>query len=248
MNLSGKIALVTGGTSGIGRATADRLAQAGAQVIVIGRPGPRLSEVAEALRASGGEALPVDVTDPGALAQVMSEVKRRHGRLDVLVVSAGVSNAPPIGALDVARYDALMDVNVKGATFAFVHALPVLADGASVVFIGSVGGRKGQPGDPLYAGSKAFVRAFARSAGTDPELLRRRIRVNCVSPGPIETPLTHQATSSAEVRAYVEDQLVPMRRWGRPEEVAEAVLFLASDAASFTTGAELTVDGGMAHA
>jgi NAD(P)-dependent dehydrogenase (short-subunit alcohol dehydrogenase family) len=248
MDLSGKIALVTGGTSGIGRATADRLAQAGARVLVIGRPGPRLSEVAEALRGSGGEALPVDVTDPGALAQVMSEVKRRHGRLDVLVVSAGVSNAPPIGALDVARYDALMDVNVKGATFAFVHALPVLADGASVVFIGSVGGRKGQPGDPLYAGSKAFVRAFARSAGTDPELLRRRIRVNCVSPGPIETPLTHEATSSAEARAYVEDRLVPMRRWGRPEEVAEAVLFLASDAASFTTGAELTVDGGMAHA
>ena len=178
----------------------------------------------------------------------MADVQRRHGRLDVLVVSAGVSNAPAIAELDLVRYSALMDVNVKGATFTFVRALPLLADGASVVFIGSVGGRKGQPGDPLYAGSKAFVRAFARSAGTDPELLRRKIRVNCVSPGPIETPLTHEATDNPEVRAYVEERLVPMKRWGRAEEVAEAVLFLASNAASFTTGAELTVDGGMAHA
>ena len=247
MELAGKIALITGGTSGIGLASALRLARAGAFVIAVGRSGPRLAAAAEALGASG-EVLAADVADPEQIARAMAEVRARHGRLDVLVVNAGVSNAPEISALTGARYDALMNVNVKGATFAFVHALPLLAEGASVIFIGSVGGRKGQPGDALYAGSKGFVRAFARTAGTDPALLSRKIRVNCLSPGPIETPLTYDATSRPEVRAYVEDQLVPMKRWGRAEEVAEAVLFLASNASSFTTGADLTVDGGMAHA
>jgi NAD(P)-dependent dehydrogenase (short-subunit alcohol dehydrogenase family) len=146
----------------------------------------------------------------------MDQVRGRHGRLDVLVVNAGVSSAPAISDLDLDHYDALMDVNCRGATFTFVHALPLLAEGAPVVFVGSVGGRKGQPGDALYAGSKGFVRAFARSAGTDPTLLARGIRVNVVSPGPIETPLTHAATADPEVRV--------------------------------TTGSEITVDGGMAHA
>jgi NAD(P)-dependent dehydrogenase (short-subunit alcohol dehydrogenase family) len=232
MLLSGKIAVVTGGTSGIGLATARRLAEEGARVVVVGRTG--------ALRA--------DVSKPDEIAAAMEKVRDQHGRIDVLVVSAGVSNAPAIGELDVARYDALMDVNCRGATFTFVRALPLLAKGASVVFVGSVGGSKGQPGDALYAGSKGFIRAFARNAGTDPALLARGIRVNVVSPGPIDTPLTHAATSVPEVSAYVEQQLVPMKRWGRAEEVAEAILFLASGASSFTTGGEITVDGGMAHA
>jgi NAD(P)-dependent dehydrogenase (short-subunit alcohol dehydrogenase family) len=247
MKLAGKNALVTGGTSGIGLATSMRLAREGAHVVVVGREGTRLHEAARALEGRG-EALAADVSRPESIAAAMEKVRARHGRLDVLVVNAGVSNAPAVGALDPARYDALMDVNCKGATFTFVHALPLLAEGASVVFVGSVGGRKGQPGDALYAGSKGFIRAFARNAGTDPELLRRKIRVNVVSPGPIETALTHEATSRPEVRAYVEEQLVPMRRWGQADEVAEAILFLASSASSFTTGAELTVDGGMAHA
>jgi NAD(P)-dependent dehydrogenase (short-subunit alcohol dehydrogenase family) len=167
--------------------------------------------------------------------------------LDILVVNAGVSNAPPLHALSPQAYDALMDVNCKGAVFTFVSALPLLADGAAVIFVGSVAGRKGQPGDALYAGSKGFIRAFARNAGTDPDLLRRRIRVNMVAPGPIDTALTAAATSDPAISAYVEG-LVPMQRWGRPEEVADAILFLASDASRFTTGAEITVDGGMAHA
>lgn len=112
--------------------------------------------------------------------------------------------------------------------------------------MGSVAGRKGQPGDPLYAGSKGFIRAFARNAGTSPDLMTRRIRVNVVSPGPTETALTEGATADPGVRAYVEG-LIPMRRWGQPEEVAEATLYLASPASAFTTGADLTVDGGMAY-
>ncbi len=117
---------------------------------------------------------------------------------------------------------------------------------ASVVFVGSVAGRKGQPGDALYAGRKGFLRAFVRNAGTDPTLSARRFWVNSVAPGPIATPMTAPAVQEPAVSAYVEG-LIPLRRWGRAEEVAAAILYLASDAASFTTGAELTVDGGMAH-
>jgi NAD(P)-dependent dehydrogenase (short-subunit alcohol dehydrogenase family) len=243
--LSGKIALITGGTSGIGFAAAGRLAAAGARVIVTSRDCSRLQAPAKQFPADM-EAIPADVSDLESLAGLMTQVKARHGRLDVLIINAGVSNAPPIQELDLQAYDNLMGVNCKGAVFTFVKALPLLADGASVVFIGSVAGRKGQPGDALYAGSKGFIRAFARNAGTDPEILRRRIRINTVAPGPIETPLTQAATANKEIRDYVED-LIPMRRWGRAEEVAEAIFFLASDASSFTTGAEITVDGGMAH-
>jgi NAD(P)-dependent dehydrogenase (short-subunit alcohol dehydrogenase family) len=241
-----RIALITGGTSGIGLATARRFIEAGAQVLVVGRDGDRLNAAAHSLGARA-TALAADVADPADLARLMAAVKRGFGRIDALIVNAGVSNAPWIGDLDPAGYAALIDVNCRGATFTLVHALPLLADGAAIVFTGSVAGRKGQPGDALYAASKGFIRAFARNLATDPRLLRRRIRVNVVSPGPILTPLTEQASANAEVSAYVEG-LVPMGRWGRAEEVAEAIFFLSSDAASFTTGADFTVDGGLAYA
>jgi NAD(P)-dependent dehydrogenase (short-subunit alcohol dehydrogenase family) len=231
--LNGKTALVTGATSGIGAATVRALRALGATVLATGR------------RAEG--ALRADLSRLDDLDALMREVQTAVGHLDILVVNAGVSHAPDLADLSLATYDALMNVNVRGAVFTFVRALPLLADGASVVFVGSVAGRKGQPGDALYAGSKGFIRAFVRNAGTDPKLLARRIRVNVVAPGPTDTELTKDAVSDAHVSAYVES-LVPMHRWGRASEVANAITFLASDQSSFTTGAELTVDGGMAHA
>jgi NAD(P)-dependent dehydrogenase (short-subunit alcohol dehydrogenase family) len=246
MTFSGKIALVTGGTSGIGLATVEKLIAAGAYVIAVGRAPDHLA-TARAAMGPRGEALSCDLASPDDIARMMDGVRTRHGRIDLLVVNAGVSDVPAIGDLTPADYDRLVDINCRGATFTFVHALPLFADGAAVVFTGSVSGRKGQPGDPLYAASKGFVRAFVRSAGTDRDLLKRRIRVNVVSPGPIATPLTRNATDDAEARVWVEG-MIPMNRWGEPGEVADAILFLLSDAARFTTGADLTVDGGMAHA
>ena len=245
MTFEDKVALVTGATSGIGFAAAERLAKSGAHVVATGRSASRLRN-ARSMLGEQGEALCCDVAEPAKIVQLMNMVKLQHGRIDVLVINAGVSNAPALGELTPESYTRLMDVNCRGAVFTFVHALPLLAQGASVVFVGSVAGSRGQPGDPLYAGSKGFIRAFARTAGTAPEILARGIRVNVVSPGPIETPLTRDATANDDIRVHVEG-LIPMRRWGQAREVAEAILFLASSAASFTTAAEITVDGGMAH-
>ncbi len=247
MQLEGKIALVTGGTSGIGLATARCFIAQGATAIVTGREGERLRDAGLDL-GEQASTIAADMADPRDIDRLMKIVGEKHGRLDVLVVNAGISNAPPLRDLDPPAYAALMDVNCRGATFTFVHALPLLSRGAAVVFVGSVGGRKGQPGDALYAGSKGFIRAFARSLGTDPEILSRGIRINVVAPGPIDTPLTAPVTSNPQADEYVRQQLVPMKRWGHAEEVANAILFLSSQASSFTTGAEITVDGGMAHA
>lgn len=245
MIMQGKVVVITGGTSGIGLATVELMKAQGATVVVLGRNGARL-DAAAALVRPDGVALPCDVSDPASIGTTIKAVEERYCRIDALVVAAGVSHAPDIGELAPEQYASLMDVNCRGAVFTFVHALPILADKASVVFVGSVSGRRGQPGDPLYAGSKGFIRAFARSAGTNPDILAKGIRVNVVSPGPIATPLTQAVVDDPDSDAYVKN-MVPMHRWGHATEAAQAILFLTSDASSFTTGADLTVDGGMAH-
>lgn len=245
MQFHGKTALVTGGTSGIGLATAHSLIEAGATVTITGRNVDRLLDARGKL-GQGTGAIAADMTDPQDIDRLMAEIRTCHGQLDISVVNAGVAHGPPIDRLDATAYAALMNVNCRGAALAFAGALPSLAQGAAVIFVGSVAGRKGQPGDALYAGSKGFIRAFARNLGTDPDLLARGIRVNVVSPGPIDTPLTAEAVANPQADAFVKE-FVPMKRWGRADEVASAILFLASDQSSFITGAEITIDGGMAH-
>jgi NAD(P)-dependent dehydrogenase (short-subunit alcohol dehydrogenase family) len=168
------------------------------------------------------------------------------GGIDVLFANAGISECPPIAETDPAFFDRLMGVNVKGVFFSFVRALPLMKPGAAAVFTATATHARGKPGDPLYLASKAAVRSLARSLAGEPDVLARRIRINVVSPGPVETPLTAAAHGVPELRQYV-NEMVPLGRWGQPEEVARAVLFLASSEASYITGAELAVDGGLAQ-
>jgi NAD(P)-dependent dehydrogenase (short-subunit alcohol dehydrogenase family) len=239
-----KVVVITGGSSGIGLAAARAFSREGARLAIVGRG-------AEALAAIGAEipdalTIAADVGQIPEIEHVMSEVERHHGGIDVLFANAGMSECPPLGETDGAFFDRIMAVNLKGVFFSFVRALPLLRPGARVVFTATATHARGRPGDPLYLASKAAVRSLARSLAADEEVLRRRIRVNVVSPGAIETPLTARAHGSAEVRAAVEG-MVPLGRWGTPTDVARAVLFLASDDAAYVTGAELAVDGGLAQ-
>jgi NAD(P)-dependent dehydrogenase (short-subunit alcohol dehydrogenase family) len=241
--LEGKVAVVTGGSSGIGLATGRLLHAHGARVAIAGRNPEALAAAAAAI---GGTtlAIPTDVARPEALRSLMNAVGAAHGRIDVLFANAGVSECPDLLDTGEAAFDSIVDINLKGVFYAFTHAFPWLADGASAIFTSSVANARGRPGDPLYAATKAAVRSFARTIAADPRVLEKRIRVNAVSPGAIRTPLTAAATGDAEASAWVESQ-VPMGRWGDAGEVARAVLFLASDDASYLTGGEISVDGGL---
>jgi NAD(P)-dependent dehydrogenase (short-subunit alcohol dehydrogenase family) len=244
MRFKDKVVVITGGSSGIGLAAAQEFAREGAKLAIVGRSAGALA----AVRAENPDALTIsaDVGEVPEIERVMGEVERRHGGIDVLFANAGMSECPPIGETEGAFFDRIMAVNLKGVFFAFARALPLFRPGASVVFTATATHARGRPGDPLYLASKAAVRSLARSFAADEEVLRRRIRVNVVSPGAVETPLTARAHGSADVRAYVEG-MVPLGRWGTPTDVARAVLFLASDDAAYVTGAELAVDGGLAQ-
>ncbi len=238
-----KVVLITGGSSGIGLATARGFLARGARVVLVGR---RPDALASARAGLDGDVLTVaaDVAKVADVERVMREVEHRHGHLDVLFANAGVSETPPITETDEAFFDAFMGTNVKGVFFAFARALPLFRPGGSAIFTATATHARGRPGDPLYLASKAAVRSLARSFAVADEVLAKKIRVNVVSPGAIETPLTVEAHGAPEVRAYVE-AMVPLSRWGRPEDVAQTVLFLASPAASYITGAEIPVDGGL---
>jgi NAD(P)-dependent dehydrogenase (short-subunit alcohol dehydrogenase family) len=244
MRFANKVVLVTGGSSGIGLAAARAFAAEGARLVVVGRR----AEALAAVRAELGDALTIaaDVARAPEIARVMREVARRHGGLDVLFANAGMSECPPLAETDDAFFDQIMAANVKSVFFAFTGALPLLRDRGAAVFTATATHARGRPGDALYLASKAAVRSLARSLAADDEVLRRRVRVNVVSPGPVETPLTSRAHAVPEIRAYVE-RMVPLGRWGTPDDVARAVLFLASSDASYITGAELAVDGGLAQ-
>ncbi len=244
MRFQDKVVVITGGSSGIGLAAAREFAREGAKLAIVGRGADALA----AVRAEIPTALTIaaDVGEVSEIERVMSEVERTHGGIDVLFANAGMSDCPPVAETDSAFFDRIIAVNLKGTFFSFARALPLLRSGASVVFTATATHARGRPGDPLYLASKAAVRSLARSLAADEEVLRRRVRVNVVSPGAVETPLTARAHGSVEVRATVEG-MIPLGRWGTPADVARAVLFLASDDAAYVTGAELAVDGGLAQ-
>jgi NAD(P)-dependent dehydrogenase (short-subunit alcohol dehydrogenase family) len=246
MRFKDKVALVIGGNSGIGRAAAAGYAAEGAKVVITGRDPKTLGEVEKELGA-GALAIRSDVADAASLDAVMAAIKARHGHIDVLFVNAGIGTFAPIPDVTPQRWDEVHAVNLKGCFFAAQKALPLMADGGAIVFTGSIGSVLAVPGNVIYAAAKAGLRAVARIFAA--ELLPRRIRVNMVSPGPTETPLINRnvGMSPDAVNALRERMIAntPMRRMGEPEEVARAVLFLSCDEASFITGVDLFVDGGV---
>ncbi|MBR8063296.1 SDR family oxidoreductase [Burkholderia ambifaria] len=246
--LDNKIALVTGATSGIGLATAQRFAAEGAHVYLTGRRPAELDAAVTGIVEAGGKATGVrsDSTRLDELDALYEQIKKEHGRLDVLFVNAGGGSMLPLGSITEAHYDETFDRNVKGVLFTVQKALPLLADGASVILTGSTAGSAGTAAFSVYSASKAAVRAFARSWILD--LKERHVRVNTISPGATRTPgLLDLAGDDAAQRQGLADYLaaqIPMGRLGEPGEIASAALFLASDDASFVNGIELFVDGG----
>jgi NAD(P)-dependent dehydrogenase (short-subunit alcohol dehydrogenase family) len=243
--LENKIAVITGGSSGIGLATAKLMVSEGALVAIVGRDTQKL-EVAAKEIGDGVLSISADASSIAGIGQIIERVQAAFGRIDILFANAGMSDCPPILGTDEAFFDEIMDINVKGVFFLFTKAFPLLAANASVIFTSSVAHSKGRPGDPLYAATKAAVRSLSRTLAMDEATLAKKIRVNVVSPGVIQTPLTRQDTPEMEraIDGYVK-AMVPMQRWGQADEVAKAVLFLASSDAAYMTGGEITIDGGL---
>ncbi|MGE8167938.1 SDR family NAD(P)-dependent oxidoreductase [Pseudomonas putida] len=245
--LEGKIALVTGGTAGIGLATAKRFAQEGAHVYITGRRQAELDKAVELVGNATGIA--VDSTKLEQLDALYARINQNHGRLDVLFANAGGGSMLPLGEITEAHYDDTFNRNVKGVLFTVQKALPLLAQNASIILTGSTAGSSGTAAFSVYSASKASVRAFARSWILD--LKDRAVRVNTLSPGATRTPgLVDLAGPDAEQQQGLLDYLasqVPLGRVGEPIEIANAAVFLASDDSSFVNGAELFVDGGQAQ-
>jgi NAD(P)-dependent dehydrogenase (short-subunit alcohol dehydrogenase family) len=245
--LSGKIALVTGGNSGIGLATAKRFVNEGAYVFVTGR---RQVELAAAVKEIGGNVtgVPGDVSNLGDLDRLFAQIKRDKSKLDIVFANAGGGELAPLGAITEEHFDKAFRINVKGLLFTVQKALPLLPDGASIILNASIAASKGLPAMSVYCATKAAVRSFARTWAAD--LKDRRIRVNAVSPGPIDTPgVSSVVKTPQEAEQFRANMIaaVPLGRIGEADEIAKAVVFLASDDSSFVTGIELFVDGGMAQ-
>ena len=241
--LDGKIALITGGTTGIGAATARLFQAEGATVVVTSST----TQGAEKARAalSGIEVLVADQADPAAAARLIAAVKDKHGRIDILFVNAGVAHFSPLENVDEAFFDKQFDINVRGAFFTIKHAAPAIPDGGTIILTASTAASQGGVNMSVYAATKAALRSFGRTLAA--ELAPRQIRVNTVSPGPIDTPIFDKTgLDKAQIDGFLEGAKarVPLKRVGRPEEVAAAVLFLAADA-TYVTGGELIVGGGL---
>jgi len=239
--LEGKVAVITGGTEGIGLATAKLFVDEGAYVFITGR---RQKQLDEAVKAIGSNATGVqgDVAKLADLDLLYETVGKVKGRVDIIFANAGVGEFVPFGDVSEEHFDKLLNINVKGAFFTVQKGLPLLNDGGSIILTGSVASVKGTAAFGVYAASKAAIRSFVRTWTTD--LKDRHIRSNVVSPGPIKTPLVNRQAPDVIARIVL---TIPMGRMGEPEEVAKAALYLASDDSSFVTGIELFVDGGRAQ-
>jgi NAD(P)-dependent dehydrogenase (short-subunit alcohol dehydrogenase family) len=245
--LEGKIALVSGGSSGIGLATAQRFVKEGAYVYITGR---RQAELDKAVKTIGGQvkAVRADASSLKDLDKLFAQIKQEKGRLDIVFANAGGGSFAPLGTITEEHYNQIFDTNVKGVLFTVQGALPLIPDGGSIILNASVASVKGLGAFSVYSATKAAVRSFARGWTTD--LKDRKIRVNVISPGPIETPILDGLAETKEQRQGIVDHLtsmVPLGRMGQPDEIGKAAVFLASEDASFVAGIELFVDGGAAQ-
>jgi NAD(P)-dependent dehydrogenase (short-subunit alcohol dehydrogenase family) len=249
--LDGKTAIITGGNSGIGLATAQRFVEEGAYVFITGR---RKTELDAAARQIGKNVTAVqgDISNLADLDRLYAVVKEQKGRIDVLFANAGVGEFATLAKITEEHFDKTFDINVKGLLFTVQKALPLIRDGGSIILTASTAASKGIEGFSVYSGTKAAIRSFARSWAVD--LKQRKIRVNAISPGPIDTPASRLSLSGLAQSEQQSQQLrkklvstVPLARMGRPDEVAKVASFLASDESSYVTGIELFVDGGQAQ-
>jgi NAD(P)-dependent dehydrogenase (short-subunit alcohol dehydrogenase family) len=245
--LEGKIALVTGGSTGIGLATAHQFVKEGAYVFITGRRQPELDAAVKTIGANV-TAIQADASNLADLDKVYAQIRKEKGRVDVLFANAGGGEFAPLGSITEEHFDKTFATNVKGLLFTVQKALPLIPDGGSIILNASIVSIKGMPAFSVYSATKAAVRSFARSWTVD--LKERKIRVNVVSPGPIETPGLAGVVKTEEERQAFYNQMasgVPLGRIGQPEEIATAAVFLASNDASFIAGIELFVDGGYAQ-
>lgn len=246
--LEGKIAVITGGNSGMGFATAQRFVSDGAFVFITGRRKNELDDAVKEIGKNNISGIQGDVSNMSDLDRLYATVKEQKGHLDILFANAGVSEVAPLGKITEAHFDKIFSVNVKGLLFTVQKALPLFQDGGSIILNASIASFKGYEALSVYDATKAAIRSFARSWTVD--LKHRKIRVNAISPGPIETPLFNSTALTEEEVNQIKANListVPMGRMGSPDEIAKAVSFLASDDSSYITGIELCVDGGMAQ-
>ncbi len=248
MKFQNKIAVITGGNSGIGLATAHELTQQGARVIIIGR---KPDAVAAAAKEVGSDTLGLvaDVSRVADIERVFQTIREQVGRVDVLFVNAGIAKFTPLADSTEALFDEMTDANLKGAYFTVQRALPLLSEGASVIFTSTTAVHFGMPGASIYAAGKTGLNSLARTLAI--ELASRKIRVNVVSPGPIATPIFGKMGLSEHAQKEVGGAIlaqVPLARFGEAGEIAKAVAYLASPDAAYVTGTELLVDGGMAQA
>jgi NAD(P)-dependent dehydrogenase (short-subunit alcohol dehydrogenase family) len=251
--LEGKVAVITGGSSGIGLATAQRFVEEGAYVFITGRRQSQLDQAVKQIGKNNNNnnvtGVQGDVSNLADLDRLYATVKEQKGRIDILFANAGIGELAPLGAITEAHFDKTFGINMKGLLFTVQKALPLFQDGGgSIILNASIASSKGIEALSVYSATKAAVRSFARSWTVD--LKHRKIRVNAISPGPIDTPGVSELVQGEEQIEQFKTSIistVPMGRRGSPDEVAKAASFLASDDSSYVTGIELFVDGGMAQ-